>query len=465
VPTSLPHELTGPIALVVLALLPGLLIVRSPWWTVPFLSLGFWEVSWWWPIAGGHSRGRFLLAVLSAAGVLLIPRLLPKRRDASDPAPAATRPQVRFPSGPSILLLGVALLTLVPLMTARHAPGGAMAFHSQAALLLVWRDGLPLSYQPLLPVAPFGAHEPAMPLLAADVALVSGLDPARSVLLVALGTTGLLMLALCPLYARWTTPARAAVGAVAGVGLAPWPTPAPGLGGGESAMALAFGAAAAALLLGHRSRWSAAAAGLLLAVSAMAGPLLAPAVLLGSLITRHSGAVGPGARGRFPLATGLALTLAGPYLLRLGRAASPRELEAALADLRPSSVLCALGGLLVLSLLPVLASRLPRGRLGRDRIGAVVLGGLGAALILARTLAWVEAGRLRPDELAALEQLAVTTRPLDVVCAPDGVGDWVPSLSGRAVGGPGPWVPPVLREEAGRAPACTVDWIPAARGR
>jgi hypothetical protein len=38
-----------------------------------------------------------------------------------------------------------------------------MSFHSLGARLLVWRDGLPSTYEPLAPGLPFGAHAPALP--------------------------------------------------------------------------------------------------------------------------------------------------------------------------------------------------------------------------------------------------------------------------------------------------------------
>ena len=76
------------------------------------------------------------------------------------------------------------------------SPKSKMAFHTTATRLAVWRDGLPTTYEPLLSSAPFGAHGPALSTLAADVSLLSGLDPGRSVVVALLLSSVLLLLAL-----------------------------------------------------------------------------------------------------------------------------------------------------------------------------------------------------------------------------------------------------------------------------
>ena len=56
------------LALGVLAALPGIAVVRSPWRAMPLLSLSFWALSWTW--LGGLSRTRWLHGTLA----LRVPR-------------------------------------------------------------------------------------------------------------------------------------------------------------------------------------------------------------------------------------------------------------------------------------------------------------------------------------------------------------------------------------------------------
>ena len=65
------------------------------------------------------------------------------------------------------VVVALAALLLAPLAIMAHAPGPEMAFHTTAARAALWRDGLPVTYQPLLPLGPFGAHPPALATLAA----------------------------------------------------------------------------------------------------------------------------------------------------------------------------------------------------------------------------------------------------------------------------------------------------------
>ena len=78
------------IALVALLLLPGLLVVRAPWPVVPALSLAFWALSLWWPLLAGQARGRLVAALLLAAVLLSLLRVLPKSQ--VPPPPGWTPP-------------------------------------------------------------------------------------------------------------------------------------------------------------------------------------------------------------------------------------------------------------------------------------------------------------------------------------------------------------------------------------
>ncbi|MCG6928057.1 MAG: hypothetical protein LJF30_22470, partial [Acidobacteria bacterium] len=120
---GLPPEAAGLLALVALSLLPGVLLVRAPWTTVPAFSVAFWTLGWWWLPLG--SRSRLLGASLVLFGVLALLRFLPKHAvppppgyDGPAPSPLVTGPLTgdvpRLRSRSSLLVLGVALALLVP---------------------------------------------------------------------------------------------------------------------------------------------------------------------------------------------------------------------------------------------------------------------------------------------------------------------------------------------------------------
>src|SRR5260221_3244318 len=218
-------SLLGLLSFAVLLLLPGLLVVRAPWPAVPFLSLAFWVLSWGWLL--GASREPFLRGALLAFVLLVLLRLF-KPLDA------------RRPGWPTMLVLVAAALPLAAFFLWPVCPGAEMSFHSLGARLLVWRDGLPTTYEPLAPGLPFGAHSPALPALAADVSLLSGLAPAKSLLLVHQAAHGLLPIALYSLLLRRLAAAVAALAAVLTVALARVPTAFAAFGDAGPLLALAF---------------------------------------------------------------------------------------------------------------------------------------------------------------------------------------------------------------------------------
>src|SRR2546425_512884 len=314
-------SLCGLLALTVLLLLPGLL-VRAPWPAVPFLSLSFWALSWGWLF--GASRQRFLHAAL--LGFLLL-ALLRLRKPLG----------LRAPRGSTLLVLAAAALPLLAFFCWPLCPGTEMSFHSLGARLLVWRDGLPLTYEPLVSLRPFGAHAPALPALAADVSLLSGLAPAKAVLLAHQAAVGLLIVALHAFLVRWLTPTVAppvaALGAVLAVALARVPTAFSAFGDGGPVLALAFAVAAAAWLGPTGNRSAAVAASTSLGASALAQPVLALAAFVALALRLRPWRDGDG-RIRLGLAAGLAVALAAPLLLRLAEALSLAEAEAAVPGLR-----------------------------------------------------------------------------------------------------------------------------------
>jgi hypothetical protein len=499
---ALPPEAASLLALAALLVLPGLLVVRAPWTAVPALSLAFWVLTLQAPPIAVVSRSRFVGSALVAFALLALLRVLPKHEmprggqtaggEPSCPGvqnerPAsraleARAPAPRLASGPSILVVVVALALLASFPRWHHAPGPEMAFQTTAARLLAWRDGLPLSGEPLLPLVPFGAHAPALATLAADVSHLSGLDPAPALLLVALTAVGLLLIGLFALYATVTRPWAAALGALFGLAAVPWPEFVAIWGEGGAIVGLSFGFSAAALLLGHASRSSALAASLLLAASALGQPLLGAVIavaVVAATVLREVGRPVSGAPAgltrraagrRLALAFGLALVWAGPYLVRLARVLSAREAMAILASPTLGDLRALAMGLVVLALSPVLASVLapvrsgPRGlapgqpdghwvlvRVPLRRPAALAFAAASAWLLVARIDGWISRGQLPVEIRSAIARAGAATSVVEAICAPQGARDWIPALAGRAVGEPGPWIPPVYRGQwAGR---------------
>jgi hypothetical protein len=455
---AVPSLVAGPLALAALLLLPGLLVVRAPWTAVPALSLAFWALSAWWPPLAG--RGRFLFAAVLAFGLLSLLRLLPKHEVAPPPGwapppvpPPPARPGLpppRLATAPSLLVLAASLAVLAPAPLWHHAPGPRLAFQTTTTRLLLWRDGIPETAEPLLPLAPVGAHAPAIATLAADVSHLSGLDPAASVLLVVVVAAGLLLLGLFALHATWAPPRAAALGALVGLAAAPWPGALSPWGEGEALLALGLALPAAALLLGHASRSSAVAAGMLLAASALAHPVLAATVLLVYTIAAN---LSPReGRSRLAFSWALAFVLGAPGLCPLVRSLSLREAEGILLSVRPGELLSFALGLVLAALAPLLFLRLAEPRSREGRLATAALAVVGTALLVVRVHGWIASAQLPEPLRAALERVAAETDPLEAVCAPEEARDWVPALAGRAPGEPGPWVPPAYADEWARRP-------------
>ena len=123
---------------------------------------------------------------------------------------------------------------------------------------------------------------------------------------------------------------------------------------------------------------------------------------------------------------------------------------------RPEELLALAIGLALAAAFPLALGRLAEPRSRAGRLATVGLAVIGAALLIARVHGWVASGQLPRGTRDALARAAAETNPLDVLCAAEGVRDWVPALAGREVGEPGPWIPPVYADEwAARTPrAC-----------
>jgi hypothetical protein len=313
VPPDLGTEASGLVAFAVLLLLPGLLVVRAPWTAVPFLSLSFWIVSWWW----GLPRTAFLRGALIAFALLALLRLL-------QPLPPL---RARWPA---LLVAAAAAARLLPYGVWPVAPGADMSLHSLSAVLLVWRDGIPQTYEPLLPIPTFGAYTPGLHGLAADVALLSGLPAYRAAFLVAAAAHGLLTVAAYAVLSRFFDPGVAAVAAVLGLGMARVPQSFFGWGANPSVLALALITAAAALLARGTGRSPAVAAGLFLGAAVVTHGMIAACALAAlPLVIAAVASAGPGqrslVRGRLVLAGVVAVLAAAPFLARLDFTLSPAE--------------------------------------------------------------------------------------------------------------------------------------------
>lgn len=453
-----------PVLAPLLLLLPGLLVVRAPWFVVAPLSVSFWTLSAWWVPPG--SRARFVSAALLASLLLALLRLVPKHAVAPPPgylpppAPEPKAPPGQPPpplaSAPALLVAAVAIALLAPLLCFDHAPGARLAFHTTAARLVVWRDGIPAGFEPLLPLEPFGAHAPALATLAADLAFVSGADPAPAAAAVLAASAGLAVVGLFGLLSTWSAASAAAVAAVVGLAVPPWPGFLAALGTGESLLALGLVLPAASLLAGRASRSSAVAAGFLLGAGALAQPLVAAAAGVGAAVVSLRVGSFAGRASRALASLGLALVLAAPGLAPLARALSSSEALDLVRSVRAHE-LAALASfpLATIAVLFAFSRRQGSARWSAARVAAFTAASL---LLGVRLAGFFASGTLDADTRARLA--AAARGPLlAAVCVREGASHFVPALAGRRAGGEKLLVPPVYAEEWTRqpAPACDLD--------
>ncbi len=290
---------TGVVVLVTLLLVPGLLAARAPFTCVPALSASFWIVSSWW-LPASVGRERFLRAILVGGGLLALVRLreLPRGR-------------------PPLRAVAIATAVALPLVLALVPMPLAPSFSATSATLVVWNDGIPSSYQPLLDLAPFGADGPGLATLAADVALLSGLPPTRAVAVVGLAASSLLCLGVLELR-RAAAPALVALATALLAGLV--------LRADSTVLALALAVSSYAILLGGDSLLRSLAASLLLAGCLLSESLIGVTALLAVGLGLRPWS-SPLRRNRTALVLVVALVLAVPQIQRLGSAFSFAELR------------------------------------------------------------------------------------------------------------------------------------------
>jgi hypothetical protein len=428
--------------------------VRAPWTAIAPLSLALWTLGAWWPPFAGHGRSRIVVAVLAASLLLALLRLVPKHEVPPPPGWQAppeperpARPGLAPPplaGAPSLVVLGTALALLAPLPLWHHAPGPRLAFQTTTSRLLVWRDGIPASYEPLLPLEPVGAHAPALATLAADVSLLTGVDSGKALVAVVTATAGLLLVGLFALHAIWTPPPAAALGSLVALAVSPWPSFLSAWGEGEALLALGFLLPAAALLLGHASRSR--------PCRGHAARRRPRAAALAARASRWSavsfGRRGPSPRrGRSPRASSRSCSRTGlrPSRGRVGARGAGDAPPAGRTSSLPFAFGCCWWPSRPLAFVQAAGHRTSAAR-------AAVAGAsmLAALLLVVRVHGWFASGQLSEGTRAALARAARVTTPLESICAGEGERDFVPALAGRRAGEPGVWIPRVYADEWAR---------------
>lgn len=433
-----------------LLLLPGIMIVRAPWHLVPLLSVAFWVVAWSFTVVLPLAHSRLLGMALLASGTLALLRLL--RLDGTRPAPATV-------AVAAAAALPLALLAVLPV-----GPGVWMPFHAAVARLLAWRDGVPVSYEPLLPFAHFVRAGFGLPALAADLTLLAGLSSARATLVVAMAGEGILVLALHALLAPRLSRAAAACLAVSVPALAHLGGVLPVSGSSPLVLALALACGALACFWNGTTR-SSAVAGALMAVACVdvdpAAAFAAAPWLLVALFTsrRHPD---PETRSRSDRARAAAVAGAVFGAPLLARAAD------VVATTRRSGGWEVLAGVGMLALTGLAVAAYTHVRAGRgDPSVSTKRSVLHVALVLALVGATVaqewrraeDALLAGPADLAALTWLQGGARREDVLCH-GGLGAlWAPGFSGAALRAP--QLPPHIAARAGapRPWRCTLFYL------
>ena len=324
----------------------------------------------------------------------------------------------RSPAAPSLVVLGAALALLAPLPLWHHAPGPRLAFQTTTSRLLVWRDGIPASFEPLLPLEPVGAHAPALATLAADVSLLTGVDPGPALARGRRGGRGAAARRAlrAPRHAG-RPPRAAALGSLVALAVSPWPGFLSVWGEGEALLALGLPAArrgaparSRVALLGRgrgaaarrgrprparcsppsRSCWRRPSA------SVAAGPSLPrPGGSPGSAPPR----AGPGrTRPLAPRAGGLGARGAGDRRPPAGRTSSCRSRF----------------GLLLAALAPLAFVQAAERRSAAARAAVAGVSVLAALLLVARVHGWFASGQLSERTRAALARAAARHDPARV---------------------------------------------------
>jgi hypothetical protein len=274
-------------------------MLLAPWSVRPFLSAAFWIASWWWLPRLGPGRKAFLEAALLSFGILALMRLL--------------KPiEFRRPSPASLVVGGtMALLAVLPFARSTRLPPDT-TFDALSARLMADRDGVPATYEPLLPIPTFGLRPSGFAGLAADADLLSAKGSPEVVLAAAGAANALLVLAAFHVLRRLGAPTTASlVAAAIALGAAL-------LAALPSGLVLGIGLAlVASSHVISRHRAPTVAAGVLLGASALCSGIAVP---LAALLAGASLRFATGIRSRVLLASGVAVLVVGPALPRGGAA-------------------------------------------------------------------------------------------------------------------------------------------------
>lgn len=171
-----------------------------------------------------------------------------------------------------LILIGVFLLVLflrcIP-MFFQIAPAGAdMSMHSYIARLIYDSDGIPKSYEPLLPISDFGAYPTGFPTLSAAISLLGSSPVYRSSLLMACLAHALICFGLYAFLLRFFDRNTAAAASIAATFLTRSPQWVIRWGGNPTVLALFFFILAFSLIVEMKEKFSwlkAASASLVLA--------------------------------------------------------------------------------------------------------------------------------------------------------------------------------------------------------
>jgi hypothetical protein len=139
-----------------------------------------------------------------------------------------------------LLLLMVLALRSVPFFVQQTAAGADMSMHSYIAKLVYDNDGIPNSYEPLLPIPHFGAYPTGFPTLSAMVSLLGGVPVHRSALLLACFTHAFLCFGLYAFLLRFFDRNTAAAASIAATFLTRSPQWVMRWGGNPTVLALFF---------------------------------------------------------------------------------------------------------------------------------------------------------------------------------------------------------------------------------
>jgi hypothetical protein len=159
-----------------------------------------------------------------------------------------------------LILIGVFLLVLflrcLP-MFLQIAPAGAdMSMHSYIARLIYENDGIPKSYEPILPISNFGAYPSGFPTLSAAISLLGNLSVYRSSLLMSCLVYALICFGLYVFLLRFFDRNTAAAASIAATFLTRSPQWIIRWGGNPTVLALFFFILAFSLVIEMKEKFS-----------------------------------------------------------------------------------------------------------------------------------------------------------------------------------------------------------------